>query len=107
MSIENSVIIILICAVCTFIERLFPFVVFRNKEVPILVRYLGKMLPMAVMGTLVVYCLRSIDFSGCSMFVPQSVAVLVTAFLHLWKRNTLLSVVSGTVCYMFMIQFVF
>lgn len=107
MSLGNSVIIIVICAICTFCERLFPFVMFRNKEVPTLVRYLGKVLPMAVMGTLVVYCLRSTDFSNVALFVPQSIAVLVTAVLHLWKRNTLLSVMSGTVCYMFMIQVIF
>ena len=107
MSVGNSIMIILICALCTFAERLFPFVVFRNKEVPSIIRYLGKVLPMAVMGTLVVYCLRSTNFSEVALFVPQVVAVFVTALLHYWKKNTLLSVVSGTACYMFLIQVIF
>lgn len=99
--------IICVCAICTFVERLFPFVVFRNRGVSDTIRYLGKVLPMAVMGTLVVYCLRSTTFESISAFAPQLIAVTMTALLHLWKRNTLVSVLSGTICYMVCVQMLF
>lgn len=109
MSIDvgRSIIIIAICAACTFAERLFPFVIFRGREVPEVVRYLGRILPTAIIATLCVYCLRSTSFTALRGFAPSVIAVAVTAGLHLWKRNTLISVVGGTVCYMLLVQFIF
>lgn len=98
---------IIICAIVTFAERLFPFVVFRNKGVSPTIQYLGKVLPMAVMGTLVVYCLKSTSFASVFSYMPQLFAVSVTVLLHLWKRNTLVSVLGGTVCYMVCVQVLF
>ena len=72
-----------------------------------LVSYLGKVLPVAIMATLVVYCLRSTTFTSAGGFLPQFIAVAVTAALHLWKQNTLISVFAGTVIYMCLVQFVF
>jgi len=72
-----------------------------------LVRYLGNILPVAVMATLVIYCLRAVDLSSWAGFMPQLIAVAVTAGLHFWKGNTLLSVTGGTVCYMVLIRSVF
>ena len=85
-------VVILVCAVCTFSERLFPFLIFGKHKVPRVVRYLGKVLPMAIMMALVVYCL------------PQLIAAAVTVGLHLWKHSTLLSIAGGTACYMVLIR---
>ena len=106
ISVEQSILIIGICAVCTFGERLLPFLIFRKGEIPSLIRYLGKVLPLAIMATLVVYCLRGTSFDTYANFMPQIVAVAVTVVLHLWKGNTLLSVFGGTVTYMCLVQFV-
>ena len=107
LSPAQSILIIAICAICTFAERLFPFAVFAKRKVPAVITYLGKILPIAVMTTLVIYCLRSISFSDVSSFLPQFIAVAVTVLLHLWRKNTLLSVVGGTACHMLLVQFVF
>lgn len=106
VSVVQSIIIILVCAACTFAERLLPFLIFRKGASPI-VSYLGKVLPVAIMATLVVYCLRSTTFTSAGGFLPQFIAVAVTAALHLWKQNTLISVFAGTVIYMCLVQFVF
>ena len=107
ISVEQSVIIIGICAFCTFLERLLPFLIFRKGEVPLMVRYLGNVLPLAIMATLVVYCLRTTSFNEMGEFLPQFMGVAVTAVLHLWKNNTLLSVFGGTVTYMWFVQYLF
>lgn len=107
LSVGHSVLIIVVCAVCTQLERAFAVPDFRGKPVPKVVRYLGGILPMAVMATLVVYCLRGITFTAAENFVPQLIAVAVTAGLHLWKHNTLLSIFLGTACYMLLVQLVF
>ena len=106
ISVEQSILIIGICAGCTFLERLLPFLIFRKGEIPSLIRYLGKVLPLAIMATLVVYCLRGTTFNAVSNCIPQIVAVAVTVMLHLWKRNTLLSVLGGTVIYMYFVQLI-
>lgn len=102
-----SVLIIAVCVLCTFVERALPFLIFGSRPVPRVVRYLGKVLPLAIMTTLLVYCLRSIEFSALAGWVPALLAVAVTAGLHLWKRNTLVSIVGGTACYMLLVQLVF
>lgn len=79
----------------------------RIPAVPKVVEYLGKILPMAVMVSLLVYCLRGMQFTSAGAWVPQVIAVGVTAGLHWWRRNTLLSIAAGTVCYMLLVQLVF
>ena len=106
VSAVKTLLIILTCALCTYLERLLPFLLFRKGEPPKLVRYLGKVLPTAIMATLVIYCLRTTDFTTINGFLPQAAGVGVTAALHLWKRNTLLSVLGGTVTYMCFVQFI-
>lgn len=103
----QSIAIIAVCAICTYLERAFPFLIFRGKEVPEIIRYLGRVLPMAIMATLVMYCLKGITFSSVAGFAPMLIASAVTALLHLWKRNTMLSIFGGTVCYMVLVQMVF
>lgn len=107
LSTTQSILIIAVCALCTFAERALPFLLFRGKEVPEIVRYLGRVLPMAIMATLVMYCLKGITFSSAAGFAPPLIASALTALLHIWKRNTMLSIFGGTVCYMLLIQIVF
>ncbi len=105
---EQSVICIVIVAICTFFTRVFPFLLFgRKKEVPSPVLYLGNLLPPAVMCILVIYCLKNISFSTPAGFLPEAISVILVALLHLWKRNNLLSIGAGTITYMLLIQFVF
>lgn len=107
ISATQSILIIAVCAICTLIERALPFLIFRGKEVPEIIRYLGRVLPMAIMATLVMYCLKGITFSSVAGFAPSLIASALTALLHIWKRNTMLSIFSGTVCYMLLVQVVF
>lgn len=109
MSIDvgRSILIIAVCALCTFLERFLPFAVFGRREVPDIVKYLGKILPMAVIAALVIYCMRGMSFSSLSGFVPQFAAAAVTALLHLWRKSTLLSVAGGTAVYMLFVQVIF
>ncbi len=107
ISVARSLAIIATCAACTQLERALPFLIFGRRSVPKVVSYLGRILPMAVMAALVVYCLRDTSFTAAAGFMPQLAAVAVTAGLHLWKRSTLLSIVGGTACYMLLVQLVF
>lgn len=103
----QSILIIAVCAACTVIERALPFLIFRGREVPEPVRYLGRVLPMAIMATLVMYCLKGISFSSAAGCLPLLLGSAVTALLHLWKGSTMLSIFGGTACYMLLIQVVF
>ncbi len=99
--------IMLICGACTFLTRALPFLIFGDRPVPEKVKYLGRVLPMAVMATLVIYCVRGIGFTSAGEFLPELLSLAAVTALHLWKRNTLLSVVGGTACYMLLVQLVF
>lgn len=103
-----SFLIILTVALTTFLTRVVPFLIFpKGKEIPPIVQYLGRVLTPAVIGMLVVYCLKSTTFLEAPYGMPEAIAVSATAALHVWKRNNLLSIGSGTVLYMVLIQFVF
>ena len=107
IDVGRSILIIAVCVLCTQLERALPFLVFRGREVPGAVRYLGRVLPMAVMATLVVYCLRETVFTSPAGFLPQLIALAVVVGLHLWRRSALVSIVGGTAVYMVLIQAVF
>ena len=93
----HSLIIVAMVALATQITRWTPFLLFSgDKKLPKVVEDLGRLLPPAMMGLLVVYSLRSIDLLGGSHGIPEAIAVAVTAGLHLWRRNTLLSILAGT-----------
>lgn len=100
-------IVIAVCAAVTFLERALPFLIFGSREVPGVVRYLGRVLPMAIMATLVLYCIKDVSFTALSGWLPYLIGIAVTALVHLWKGNSLLSIAGGTVVYMFLLQFVF
>ena len=104
----TSFLMILVVSVTTFATRAVPFLFFPpGKEIPKVVQYLGKVLTSAVIGMLVVYCLKNMSVFSGSHGIPEIVAVTVTALLHIWKRNNLLSIGIGTVLYMFLIQCIF
>ncbi len=110
MALSNSqlILMILVAGICTFATRLFPFVLFGGqKEVPKFVKYLGDILPVAIIGILIVYCLKDVVSGDINTIIPQIIAVAITAIIHLWKRNTLLSIATGTIGYMLLINFVF
>lgn len=103
-----SFLIIWVVALTTFATRVIPFLVFpKGKEIPKTVQYLGKVLTPAVIGMLVVYCLKNTPVREAPHGIPELIAVAVVAGLHVWKRNNLLSIGVGTVLYMFLIQVVF
>lgn len=104
----QSVITLLAIAVVTFVLRALPFMLFRgSKPVPPFISYLGKVLPFAVIGMLVVYCLKDVSFISETYGLPELIAIVVIVILHKWKHNLLLSVGGGTVLYMLLVQFVF
>lgn len=108
ISAQRAILIILLVAVCTFATRVLPFLFFGgNRGVPRAVNYLGKILPPAIMATLVIYCLKGISLLRAPHGAPELLAVALVAILHVWKRNNLLSIGLGTVFYMFLIQVVF
>ena len=107
ISVSRSILIIAVCALCTFAERALPFLIFSKRQVPELVKYLGRVLPMAVMTALVVYCLRGISFAATADFLPELIAAAAVVALHLWKKSTFLSIVGGTALYMVLVQMVF
>ncbi len=97
-----------IIAAITALLRFFPFIIFNgNRKTPKIIEKLGKTLPYAVIGMLVIYCLKDASFASVSGFVPQIIACVITALLYIWKRNTLLSIVSGTISYMVLVQVIF
>ena len=99
---------VIIASVITAVLRFAPFLIFgKGRKTPELVEYLGKVLPCAIMGMLVVYCLKDISLATAPFGIPELIGCLVVAGLHIWKRNTLLSIGLGTVCYMLMVQFLF
>ena len=108
LSVGTSFLIILLVAVTTFATRVTPFIVFpKGKEIPKTIQYLGKVLTPAIIGMLVVYCLKSTMIMSAPYGIPEMISVVIVAVLHIWKRNNLLSIGVGTVLYMVLIQTVF
>lgn len=97
-----------VMAIGTALLRFLPFIIFNGKhKTPAIIEKLGRTLPYAVMGMLVVYCLKGVTFTSVSGFLPELIACAVVALLYIWKKNTLLSILAGTLCYMGLVQFVF
>ena len=114
----HDVWMIVVAVLVTAATRFIPFLIFRKKEsTPAIITYLGQvpkaivslggMLPPAIMAALVVYCLKDIQFLRAPFGAPELIACGVVALLHIWKRNSLLSIGVGTVCYMLLVQLVF
>lgn len=93
-----------VIAVVTWALRAFPFLLFGNKPLPKVVRYLGKALPPAIMTVLVIYCLRDTAFSRAPHGIPELAASALVVILQLVRKNMYLSIIAGTVCYMVLIR---
>ena len=99
---------IAVMAVVTFLTRAIPFLLFdRGDSPPKLVLYLGRVLPPAIIAMLIIYCIQDISFETPAGWVPQLISIAVVAGLHIWKKNTLLSIFGGTILYMVLVQAVF
>ena len=105
---KHDILLIIVVMLVTMLTRFLPFLLFGEKrKTPELVTYLGKVLPFAIMGMLVVYCLKDVQFLSTPYGIPELIGIAITAGLHIWKRNSLLSIGVGTVSYMLLVQFVF
>lgn len=108
MSLTEQVITIGMVVLGTLMTRFLPFLLFpAGKPVPKYVRYLGKVLPSAVFGLLVVYCLKGVSVLTGNHGIPELISIVFVVVLHLWKRQMLISIAGGTFCYMLMVQLVF
>ena len=104
----HDVLLVAVVALVTIGLRFLPFMIFSGrKTTPPFVAYLGRVLPYAIMGMLVVYCLRNIQLFSAPHGAPEFIACAAVVLLHLWKRNSLLSIGAGTVFYMILVQVVF
>lgn len=100
--------LIAIAAGVTALLRFLPFLILgENRKTPPVIERLGQVLPYAIMGMLVVYCLKDVSLTSTPFGIPEAIGCGVVALLHIWKRNTLLSIGAGTVCYMLLVQFIF
>ncbi len=102
----NAAILIAVMAIVTMLLRFLPFIVF-SKETPAYISYLGKVLPAALIGMLVVYCLKDVSVMDAPHGIPELIAALSVVMLQVLKRNSLISILSGTVIYMLLVQLVF
>lgn len=108
MTIEQQIITIGLCVLGTMTTRFLPFIIFsENRETPEFIQYIGKYLPSAVFGMLVIYCLKNVSFIHGNHGIPELISIFVTGALHIWKRQMLISIAGGTICYMLLMQFVF
>lgn len=108
MSLPQQMITIAMCVLGTMATRFLPFLVFSpQKPTPGYIQYLGRALPAAVFGMLVVYCLKNISLFAGSHGLPELLAIALVVALHLWKRQMLISIAGGTIFYMLLVQYVF
>lgn len=108
MTLSQEIITIAAVVVGTLLTRFLPFIIFpASKPTPKYIKYLGDVLPFAVIGMLVVYCLKNVSIITVPYGIPEALAIICIIILHLFKRNMLLSIGGGTVIYMLLVQFVF
>ena len=108
MTLAQQIITIGMCILGTMATRYLPFFIFKeNKKTPEYIQYLGKFLPSAVFGMLVIYCLKNVEVLHGTHGIPEGISILVTAVLHIWKKNMFLSIAGGTICYMLILYFLF
>ena len=104
----HDVLMIVVASVVTMATRFLPFLILgEHRKTPPIIAHLGKVLPGAIIAMLVVYCLKDVQFLQAPHGIPELIGCAVVAALHVWKRNSLLSIGVGTVCYMLLVQLVF
>ena len=108
MTLTQRIITIAIVVLGTMLTRFLPFLIFPpGKPTPKYIKYLGNVLPSAVFGLLVIYCLKNVSVFSGSHGLPETISIIFVVILHLWKKQMLLSIGGGTVLYMLLVQFVF
>lgn len=108
MTVTQEIITAAMVVLATMLTRFVPFLIFpEGKPVPKYVQYLGKVLPPAVFGLLIIYCLKNVSIFSGSHGIPELISIILVIVLHLRKRQMLLSIAGGTVCYMLLVQLVF
>lgn len=108
MTLTQRILTIAVIVLGTMLTRFLPFLLFpAGKPTPKAVHYLGSVLPGAVFGLLVVYCLKNVSLFTGSHGLPELISIALVVLLHLWMRQMLLSIAGGTACYMLLVQFVF
>ena len=108
MVLSQKIITIGLVVFGTMLTRFLPFILFpAGKPTPKYIQYLGKVLPSAVFGLLVIYCLKDVNIFSASHGIPEFISIVVVVGLHIWKRQMLLSIAGGTICYMLLVQLVF
>lgn len=108
MTLTQQIITVAMVVIGTVITRFLPFIIFPDgKKTPDYIKYLGNVLPLAVFGLLIVYCLRDVSILHGSHGIPELISIALTVGIHLWRRKMILSIAAGTVCYMVLIHFVF
>ena len=105
MTLTQQILTIAMAVLWTALTRFLPFLIFPSgKPTPKYIQYLGRFLPAAVFGLLVVYCLRNVDLLSGSHGIPELLSILLVIGLHVWKRQMLLSIAGGTIFYMILVQ---
>jgi len=108
MSLIQRLIMICMVILGTMITRFLPFFIFTSgKPTPKYVQYLGKMIPSAAFGMLVIYCLKDVSLFRGNHAIPELISIIVVILLHFWKRQMLISIAGGTIFYMLLVQFIF
>ena len=108
MTLTQQIITVAMVVLATMLTRFLPFLIFpAGRPTPKYIQYLGKALPPAVFGLLIIYCLKNVSLFTGSRGVPELIAIVLVIVLHLWKRQMLLSIAGGTICYMLLVQLVF
>lgn len=108
LSTKELLLLIAIIAITTFMTRALPFLIFpEGKKIPVIIEYLGNVLPYAIIGMLVVYALKDTTFLSYPYGLPELIAIVLVVVVHKWRHNLLLSIAGGTVFYMFLVQAVF
>ena len=104
----HSVWIVVVAAIVTAATRFLPFLIFgENRPTPAIITCLGAVLPYAIIGMLVIYCMKDVNFLAAPFGAPELIGCAVVALLHVWRRNSLLSIGAGTVVYMVLVQTIF
>ena len=108
MNTQQQIITVALMGLSVMLTRFLPFILFpTEKHTPHFVLFLGKYLPSAVFGMLVVYCLKDIKFSEDTQGLPELIGIAITVMLHLWRKNMMLTIPGGTIAYMLMVQWIF
>lgn len=107
MTLTQQIITIVCMAIAVMTTRFLPFAMFQGRKTPKVIKDLGTVLPAAVFGLLVVYCLKNVDITTGHHGIPELIGIVATVILHVWRRQMMLSIAGGTIIYMILVQTIF